>query len=100
TSTMSRRNKSLNDFANEPYVLMNPLDAEKRGFENGDKVKIYNNRGMLETNIRVDDGVAEGELFMPFHFHEAKVNILTRGELDPYSKIPSYKYSACQVEKM
>ncbi|MFP3859528.1 MAG: formate dehydrogenase subunit alpha [Bacteroidales bacterium] len=100
TSTMSRRNKSLNDFANEPYVLMNPLDAEKGGFENGDKVKIYNNRGMLETNIRVDDGVAEGELFMPFHFHEAKVNILTRGELDPYSKIPSYKYSACQVEKV
>ncbi|MFP4018805.1 MAG: formate dehydrogenase subunit alpha [Bacteroidales bacterium] len=100
TSTMSRRNKSLNDFANEPYVLMNPLDAEKRGFENGDTVKIYNNRGMLETNIRVDDGVAEGELFMPFHFHEAKVNILTRGELDPYSKIPSYKYSACQVEKV
>ncbi|MFW5963010.1 MAG: formate dehydrogenase subunit alpha [Bacteroidota bacterium] len=100
TSTMSRRNKSLNDFANEPYVLMNPLDAEKRGFENGDKVKIHNNRGMLETNIRVDDGVAEGELFMPFHFHEAKVNILTRGELDPYSKIPSFKYSACQVEKV
>lgn len=100
TSTMSRRNKSLNDFANEPYVLMNPLDAEKRGFENGDKVKIHNNRGMLETNIRVDDGIAEGELFMPFHFHEAKVNILTRGELDPYSKIPSFKYSACQVEKV
>lgn len=100
TSTMSRRNKPLNDFANEPYVLMNPLDAEKRGLKNDDRVKIYNNRGMLETNIRKSDGVAEGELFMPFHFHESQVNILTRGELDPYSKIPSFKYSACQVEKL
>jgi predicted molibdopterin-dependent oxidoreductase YjgC len=96
---MSRRNKALNDFANHSFVLMNPTDAEKNGFDDGDKVKISNNRGELETNIQISDGVAEGELFMPFHYSEAQVNRLTRGELDPYSKIPPFKYSACKVEK-
>ncbi|MFO8236413.1 MAG: formate dehydrogenase subunit alpha [Bacteroidales bacterium] len=100
TSTMSRRNKSLNDFANESYVLMNPLDVQKKELKDGDRVKIFNNRGTLETNIQSSNGVSEGELFMPFHYHESPVNILTRGELDPYSKIPPFKYSACQVEKL
>jgi len=100
TSTMSRRNKSLNDFANEAYVLMNPADLKKNGLRNGDRVKLSNKRGELETVIRESDGVTEGELFMPFHFSEGMVNKLTRSELDPYSKIPPYKYSACKVEKV
>ncbi len=100
TSTMSRRNKSLTDFANDSYVLMNPLDVKKNGLKDGDKVKIYNNRGELNTIINSSEYVAEGELFMPFHFHESPVNKLVRGELDPYSKIPAFKYSACMVEKI
>jgi formate dehydrogenase alpha subunit len=100
TSTMSRKNKALTDFANESFVLMNPLDVEKKGFANGDKVKIYNKRGELETQIKSSESVAEGELFMPFHYNESKVNRLTRSELDPDSKIPPYKFSACNVEKL
>jgi predicted molibdopterin-dependent oxidoreductase YjgC len=44
--------------------------------------------------------VTEGELFMPFHFAEAPVNMLTRDELDPYSKIPPFKLSACRVDRL
>jgi predicted molibdopterin-dependent oxidoreductase YjgC len=43
--------------------------------------------------------VAEGELFMPFHFEEAPVNRLTRDELDPFSRIPPFKLSACKVDR-
>ena len=100
TSTMSRRNKALNDFANESFVLMNPEDVSKNGFRDGDKVKLSNKRGELETILRSSESVAEGELFMPFHYRESLVNRLTRGDLDPYSRIPPYKYSACKVEKV
>jgi formate dehydrogenase alpha subunit len=100
TSTMSRRNKSLTDFANEAYVLMHPDDLKKNGLKDGDRVKLSNVRGELETTIQASDGVTRGELFMPFHFSEGLVNKLTRSELDPYSKIPPYKYSACKVEKV
>lgn len=100
TSTMSRRNKALTDFANESFVLMNPVDVRKKGLTEGDKVRISNKRGQLETYVRSSDHVAEGELFMPFHFNESRVNKLTRGDLDPYSRIPPYKFSACKVEKV
>ncbi len=98
TSTMSRKAEVLNAFENEAYVLMNPSDAAKRHFTYGTKVKIYNDRGELYARVRPDDGVLEGELFMPFHFTEAKVNLLTRDELDPYSKIAAFKLSAVNVE--
>jgi predicted molibdopterin-dependent oxidoreductase YjgC len=100
TSTMSRKNKSLTDFANESYVLMNPADVRKNGFSDGDRVRLFNKRGKLETMVRESTEVAEGELFMPFHFSESLVNKLTRSDLDPSSRIPPYKYSACKVEKI
>ncbi|MCF8222398.1 MAG: formate dehydrogenase subunit alpha [Bacteroidales bacterium] len=98
SSTMSRRNSSLNDYANEAYVLMNMIDADNFGFKTGDRVRISNDRGELETVVRESDEVAVGELFMPWHFSEALVNKLTRAELDPYSKIAPFKLSACKVE--
>ncbi len=100
SSTMSRRSKSLNDYANEAYVLMNMVDAANFGFSTGDRVKVSNKRGELVTVLRESDEVAIGELFMPWHFSEALVNKLTRGELDPYSKIAPFKLSACRVEKV
>jgi hypothetical protein len=36
---------------------------------------------------------------MPFHYAEAPVNRLTRDELDPFSRIPPFKYSACRVDR-
>lgn len=100
TSTMSRKNKSLTDFANKPYVLMNHADAEKNGLKDGDKVRLSSNQGELETYLQCSDQVAEGELFMPWHYFESPVNKLTRSELDPYSKIPPFKLSACKVKKV
>ncbi len=51
------------------------------------------------SRLRRSREVAEGELFMPFHYGEAPVNRLTRDELDPYSKIAPFKLSACRVER-
>jgi len=100
TATMSRRNKALTDFINESYVLMHPFDVEKKGLKEGDKVRLSNDRGELETFLKSSEEVVEGELFMPWHFYEAPVNKLTRAELDPYSKIAPFKISACKVEKV
>lgn len=100
SATMSRRNRALNDFANEAYVLMNMVDADNFGFKTGDIVRVSNSRGELTTVLRESDEVAIGELFMPWHYSEALVNNLTRAELDPYSRIAPFKLSACKVEKI
>ncbi len=99
TATMSRKNKSLTDFINESYVLMNPGDVIKFGFMDGKKVKVTSKQGELETTLQASDHVAEGELFMPWHFSESPVNKLTRSDLDPFSKIAAFKLTACKVEK-
>jgi formate dehydrogenase alpha subunit len=98
TATMSRQVEALKAYGNESYVLMHPEDAMKYGFSNNVKVKIYNHRGQIETNIRISDGVLQGELFMPFHFNESRVNLLTDDKLDPFSKIAGFKLSAVAVK--
>ncbi len=101
SSTMSRRNKALTDYANEAYVLMHPDDAEKQGLSDRQKVNIASPRGQIgEITLRVSSEVLPGELFMPFHYPEAPVNKLTRDELDPYSRIAPFKLSAVCVEKI
>lgn len=100
TATMSRKNKALTDFANESYVLMNPGDVVKYDFKDGQKVRVISKQGELETTLQASDHVAEGELFMPWHYSESRVNRLTRSDLDPFSKIAAFKLTACKVERV
>ena len=67
---------------------------------NGDKVKVSSKQGELQTTLQLSDQVAEGELFMPWHYSESPVNRLTRSDLDPFSKIAAFKLTACKVEKV
>lgn len=100
TSTMSRRNKALTDFANDSYVLMHPDDAAKLVLTEGTRVKIASRQGEIDTLLRISDEVLPGELFMPFHYGESPVNRLTRDELDPHSKIAPFKLTACRLLKI
>ncbi len=98
--TMSRRSPPLVDYANDAYLLMHPTDADRLGLGDGEMVRITSPRGSIQAPLRRSKEVAAGELFMPFHFGEAPVNRLTRDELDPFSRIPPFKLSACRVERM
>jgi len=100
TATMSRKCDALNAFANQSYVLMHPEAAHRLKLSEGETVKVISRRGELETTLRITDEVAPEELFMPWHFAEARVNRLTRDELDPDSKIAPLKYSAVRVERI
>jgi len=48
---------------------------------------------------RADRAVAENNVFLPFAYVEAAANILTNSALDPFGKIPEFKFSAVRVEK-
>lgn len=98
SSTMSRKSNVLNAYANEHYILINPDDANKYNIEDGSEVVVSSKRGSLKTIARISEEVLQGEAFMPWHFHEAAVNALTRSEIDPQSKIAPFKYSAIRIE--
>lgn len=100
SSTLSRRCEPLNAYAPEAYMLMHPLDAADLEIGDGSRVRVTSKQGTLEVRVRLDEGVRQKELFIPFHYHESPVNRLTRDVLDPYSKIAPLKLTACRVEKV
>jgi formate dehydrogenase major subunit len=48
--------------------------------------------------VRQDDGTPLGTVFIPFAYQEAAANLLTNSALDPFGKIPEFKYCAVRVE--
>jgi formate dehydrogenase major subunit len=63
-------------------------------------VRVSTRRGMVELHSRQDDAVPDGVVFIPFAYVEAAANLLTNPKLDPFGKIPEFKYCAAKVEKI
>jgi formate dehydrogenase alpha subunit len=99
TGTMTRRSGTLTDQIDEPFVEINPRDAEKKGIECGDSVVVESRRGRITLKALITSGIKEGVVFVPFHFAEAPANMLTNAALDPQSKIPELKVCAVRLEK-
>ena len=59
---------------------------------------LFLNAGKLR--IRKDKGNPKGLIFIPFCYYEAAANILTNPQLDPFGKIPEFKFCAAKVDKI
>ena len=70
----------------------------KLGIKPGDLVRVTTRRGMVELYSRQDDAVPDGVVFIPFAYVEAAANLLTNPKLDPFGKIPEFKFCAAKVE--
>jgi formate dehydrogenase major subunit len=96
---MTRRSEKLEKEVPENYVEINPQDAQKLGLRRREKVRIISRRGEIEARAFITNRVAPGVVFIPFHFAESAVNLLTISALDPVAKIPEYKVCAVKIEK-
>ena len=67
--------------------------------EPGAIVRVTTRRGTIELRSRRDPAIPNGMLFVPFCYAEASANVLTNPALDPYGKIPEFKFCAARVEK-
>jgi formate dehydrogenase major subunit len=61
-------------------------------------VRLSTKRGSIRIMARADRAVAPDMVFLPFAYVEAAANILTNPAVDPYGKIPEFKFSAVKVE--
>ncbi len=98
TGTMTRRSPKLEQEAPEPFVEMNPSDAEKIGLDGAKRVRVSSRRGSIELAVRLTERIKPGVVFIPFHYAEAAANALTHAALDPVARIPEYKICAVKVE--
>ena len=99
TGTMTRRTQLLEREEPEAFVEIHPKNADDLGIRNDEPVSVYTRRGEVRAKARVTDVVPSGVLFMPFHFEEGSVNVLTNNALDPLAKIPEFKVCAANVKK-
>tara|TARA_B100000131_G_scaffold104344_1_gene101392 strand:- start:2743 stop:5505 length:2763 start_codon:yes stop_codon:yes gene_type:complete len=98
TGAMTRNSEVLDSLEPTPIISMNSRDMSKLGIDAGDMVKVSTRRGDLEVAVRKDWQLPMGMVFMPFCFSEAAANILTNPVLDPFGKIPEFKFCAAKIE--
>jgi formate dehydrogenase major subunit len=96
---MTRRSFALDAIQPEPHVFMNPDDAKAMGVADGDFVRVSSRRGTIELRARLSHRDTPGTCFIPFHFREAAANLLTIDEIDPWGKIPEFKFCAVKIER-
>jgi predicted molibdopterin-dependent oxidoreductase YjgC len=99
TGTMTRKGSALNRLYPEPLAEINIEDAKNMDIADGSYIHLVSRRGRIKVKTSVSGMTDRGVVFMPFHFYESAVNILTNPVLDPISKIPEFKVCAVRIEK-
>ena len=100
TGSMTRRATVLDGLEPEANCSLHPKTLRAMGVEPGGMIRLTTRRGSVTVMARADRAVAEDNVFLPFAYVEAAANILTNSALDPFGKIPEFKFSAVRVEKV
>ncbi len=98
TGTMTRRAGALDALEPGPTASLSPRDLARLGLAPGQRLRLATRRGAIELDARSDPALPEGLVFVPFVYREAAANLLTNPQLDPWGKIPEFKYCAVRVE--
>jgi len=99
TGSMTRRASVLDWAEPEANASMHPKTLRRLGIGAGEMMTVETRRGSIRIMARSDRAVAEEMIFIPFAYVEAAANTLTNPALDPYGKIPEFKFAACRVLK-
>ena len=99
TGSMTRRASVLDAIEPMATASMCGEDLAKMGLDTGDVITVQSRRGKVAIHVRRDDGTPRGAVFIPFAYYEAAANLMTNAALDPFGKIPEFKYCAVAVEK-
>ena len=100
TGTMTRRAQALDALQPTPFVEVHPADLAALDVQDGEEVTVRSRRGAIRLPARSASSLQKGSVFIPFHFREAAANMLTNDALDPFGKIPEFKFCAVRIEKI
>ncbi|WP_375458963.1 formate dehydrogenase subunit alpha [uncultured Enterovirga sp.] len=98
TGSMTRRSQVLDDLEPEAVAYVSARDMERLGSQTGAFIEVSTRRGSIRLKARIDGAIPPGLIFIPFAYAEAAANVLTNPQLDPFGKIPEFKYCAAQVK--
>ncbi|MGF1571328.1 MAG: molybdopterin oxidoreductase family protein [Nodosilinea sp.] len=102
TQTRTGRIAKIQKMHPQPFVEMNPRDAQHLQVQSGEWVEVKSQRGRVRLPVLVTQNIRRGALFVPMHWgslwaDEAECNALTHPECCPISKQPELKACAVMV---
>jgi formate dehydrogenase major subunit len=80
-----------------PVASLHPADLAALAVPPGGAITVASRRGRVVLYASADEGTPRGAVFIPFCYYEAAANLLTNPVLDPFGKIPEFKYCAVSV---
>jgi formate dehydrogenase major subunit len=98
TGSMTRRASVLDAIEPMATASLCGADLQALGLRTGDVITVRSRRGEVAIHVRQDDGTPAGAVFIPFAYYEAAANLMTNAALDPFGKIPEFKYCAVAIE--
>jgi anaerobic selenocysteine-containing dehydrogenase len=85
----------------EQFVLINFFDANERGIKNGDKVRVFNDRGAFEADAHITDDVNQGLIIATLGYwrqlNAGTVNSISSAEFANMGNAPSFSDNLVQV---
>ena len=99
TQTRTGKSAVLNKLAPQAvYVEINPDDARRLGIRPHEWIRIESQRGSIRARSFATPTIQPGQVFVPMHSEAA--NQLTDAVFDPYSRQPSYKACAVNIQRL
>jgi assimilatory nitrate reductase catalytic subunit len=100
SGAQTRRIGGLVDMYPEPRIEIHPRLAGQHGIADKDWVTITSRRAEITLRASVVKTIRPDTVFIPYHWADKQsANMLTHRTLDPRSKIPEFKVSACRIRK-
>ncbi len=90
----------------EPYVVVNPADAEGRSIADGATVRVFNERGSFECAAQVSDDAREGVVVAPMgwwsgdYAHGRSGQVTTSQRLTELGAAPTFNDNRVELEAL
>ncbi|ALI56693.1 formate dehydrogenase subunit alpha [Celeribacter marinus] len=81
----------------EDVLEIHPHDAETRGINGGDHVRLASRAGETSLRATLTDRVSPGVVYTTFHHPATQANVVTTDHSDWATNCPEYKVTAVQV---
>ncbi len=99
SGTMTRRTDNQ-EISPSDYLEVNPADAAGKKIVDGDKVRIFSDRGSVAIPVKISHKVKQGVVRTTFHQPEIFINMIT-GDIGDFETLtPEYKVVAVDFEKI
>lgn len=94
------RRTENNVWHDQDILEIHPADAQDRGIQNGNRVKVDSRSGTTHLTAMITERIQPGVVYTTFHHPESGANVITTDNSDWATNCPEYKVTAVQISRV